>query len=648
VSGATGASDAGAGAIARVAVEVEPFHLDRPFDYLVGATELEVGSRVEVVFAGRRRRGLVVGLADTSEVPAARLRPVRRVLGDFRWAEPEDIELWRWAAERFGAPLADVVRHALPDRVVDVERRAAAAGWFPPGAGATAVAEPAPDLAGWEPYGERGARLTTAVASGRGSFLWRPLAGEDVGARLGELVAACLAGGRDALVVVPDRASPVAEAVLRLAADVAVDLRGPVGQRARYSAWLSARCGRARVVVGERGAAFVPLARLGLAVVLDEANPALKERRSPRHHAREVVLERARRAHGVGLAIGTVPSATMWSLVEAGRVERVEAPPAVARARRPRVVVATGELEPRARLTRASLSALRSAIERGAYGVVLVGRRGDGHALVCRACGTRALCPTCAAWIARTGDGWTCAVCGTGAHGAPRCPACASTELVPLLAGAARLASELSAGLDVPVAALEGYDAEAPPAPAVLVMTRGSVLDAPPGEVAAVVLADLDAALARPTLDAAEDTLRLAAALESWLRTDPAHVERAPVLVVETRDPQHHAVRAIVEGDADAFWRVETERRRPLRFPPVSAVIALEVPGAGLDLAEALDGALPTGDELLGPLVAAAGERWLVKTDDRAATLAALAAVRAGWSQRGVDVRLDVDPVGEG
>lgn len=640
-----GASD---GAIARVVVEVEPFHLDRPFDYLVGDARVGPGSRVEVPFAGRRRRGLVLEVVGSSDVPPARLRPLHRALGDFTWASPEDLELWRWAAARFGAPLADVVRHALPDRIVDVERRAAAAGWFPPGRADPPVSEPRPDLGGWEPYGASGQRLLAAIASGRGSFHWRPLPGEDLGQRLAELVAACLVGGRDALLIVPDRGSPAADAVTRLAADVVVDLRRATGQRARYSAWLRARCGQVRVVVGERGAVFAPSSRLGLAIVLDEANPALKERRSPRHHAREVALERARRAGGVGLVVGRVPSATLWALTVAGRIERVEAAGGLVASRRPRVVVATGADGPRARLSRAAVTALRAAVDAGTYGVVLVGRRGDGHALVCRTCGSRVVCPSCAAWIARDGAGWRCAVCGERAASAPGCPACASQDLVPLLAGAERMAEELSRSFVAPVAALEGYDAPAPPAPAVLVMTRGSVLDAPPGAVGAVILADVDVALARPALDAAEDTVRLAAALEGWLRTDPARPEDAPVLVVETRDPEHHAVRAIVDGDADAFWRIEAERRRPLRFPPVSTVIALEVPGGGLDVATAVAGTLPPGDELLGPLSAGTAERWLVKTEDRVRTLAALAPHRARWSQRGTDVRVDVDPVGEG
>jgi primosomal protein N' (replication factor Y) (superfamily II helicase) len=225
---------------------------------------------------------------------------------------PDELEVLRWAAARFGAPLADVLRHALPNRTVDVERRAAEAGWFPPGWRCGRV--PTPRRPGalaeaWRAYGGPGGSLRAAVAAGAGSFLWRPLPGEDVAARLAELTQLCLAHDRDVLVLVPDPGSPTADAVLTSAGDLAVDLRGGPVPRTVYRRWLLARTGQARVVVGERGAAFVPLERLGLAVVLDEANPAYKERRSPRHHAREVVLERARRAGGVGLLVGTVPSA---------------------------------------------------------------------------------------------------------------------------------------------------------------------------------------------------------------------------------------------------------------------------------------------------------------------------------------------------
>lgn len=632
--------------IARVVVEVEPFHLDRPFDYLApDDRDVEVGQRVQVTFAGRSVRGLVVDLGSDSEVDHGRLRPIRRILGDHVWVRPDELELLRWAATRFGAPLADVVRHALPPRTVEVERRAADLGWYPPGRGRRPTSDPPPDPDrledAWRPYGPAGAGLRAAAAEGAGAFLWRPLPGEDVGARVGELAQLCLAGGRDVLLVVPDPASRVADAVVAAAGDLAVDLRGGPARRAVYRRWLEARCGIARVVVGERGAAFVPLDRLGLAVVVDEANPALKERRSPRHHAREVVLERARRAGAVGLAVGTVPSAVAWRLLRERRLTPVIPDRGAERAARPRIEVVTGEGQPRTRLSREALRALRDATDDGRYGVVLATRRGEGRALVCRGCGERLACPTCASSLA-VAAGVACEGCGWHAPAVPACPACGRREVVPLAAGAARLGHELARSLDASVAVLEGYGQPAPDPPAVLVMTRGSVLDTPPGPVGAVVLPDVDGSLRRPSLDAAEDTLRLACALAGWTVHDRARDGR---VVVQTREPDHHAVRALVSWEPGAFWRREAAVRAPLRFPPAAHAVRLAVAASRPDVTEALRAALPDGDDLLGPVADGGAATYLVKTDDRAATLAALHPLRERWSRDGVDARVDVDPV---
>jgi primosomal protein N' (replication factor Y) (superfamily II helicase) len=633
-------------------VEVEPLHLDRPFDYLVpDDVEVVAGQRVQVSFAGRRVRGLVVEVAASSDVPLARLRPLAKVLGDHVWVREDELEVLRWAAARFGAPLADVVRHALPARTIDVERRAADAGWFPPGAERRPSSDPPPDpiqlAANWEVYGEGGRTLLDAARDGAGSFVWRPLPGEDLGARLAELTQVTLAGDRDVLVIVPDPASPAADAVVRAAGDLAVDLRGGPSPRVAYKRWLEARCGAARVVVGERGAVFTPLERLGLAVVLDEANPALKERRSPRHHARDVVLERARRAGGAGVVVGTVPSAVAWRLLRERRVTAVVPSREAERRARPRVQVVTGQDQPRARLLRESVAALRAATDAGAYGVLLAARRGEGRAVVCRRCGERLSCPTCASslGVPEERGALLCEGCGWSARRVPPCRVCGEREVVPLAAGAVRLGSELARTFAVPVAVLEGYGQPAPPPPAVLVMTRGSVLDAPPGIVGAVVLADLDGSLRRPTLDAAEDALRLACTLAGWTvhgRRDPGSSR----VVVQTREPEHHAIAALAAWDPGGFWRTEVGVRAPLRFPPLAHAMRIEVgPGADGDVTALLRGSLAEGDELLGPLPVEGRSGYLLKSSDRDATLQALRPLRESWSKAGVEVRLDVDPV---
>ncbi len=99
-------------------------HLDRPFDYLVGdGTTVGVGSRVGVMFAGRRRTGWVVGLGDRPESDPARVRPLSAVLSDRAWFDEADLPFLRWVADRYAGTLSDVLRHAMPGRVAGVERR---------------------------------------------------------------------------------------------------------------------------------------------------------------------------------------------------------------------------------------------------------------------------------------------------------------------------------------------------------------------------------------------------------------------------------------------------------------------------------------------------------------------------------------------
>ncbi|HWH33663.1 MAG TPA: hypothetical protein VNU01_13415 [Egibacteraceae bacterium] len=462
---------------------------------------------------------------------------------------------------------------------------------------------------------------------------------------LADLVARCLAGGRDALVLSPDPASPVPAAALAQAPGAVADLRGTDDPPSRYRAFLRGRLGHARVAVGERGAVLAPLGALGLVVVEDEANPAWKEQRSPRHHAREVALARAHLAGAVCVLLSDLPSAQLWRHLQDGHVAEVAVDRALERRRAPRVeVVDRSDPRPGARRTRlsdASSRALAAAVRDGGAGVVLAVRGGEGTALACRRCGRRRQCPTCAGSLKAAGEGWQCAACGW-AGPAFACVSCGAEETAPLAAGAGRLAQELAkAHPDAEVTRMEGFDAPGPARlPAIAVMTRGSVVRRPAWlggrQADVVVLPDADALLNRPALDATEDALRLWFAVGRWT----GHV------VVQTDEPNHPAVQALVRWDPAGFWSREAERRAPLAFPPAGSLVRLRAPAdAAADVAGALRDALPPGDQVLGPDPEGG---LLVKSAHLRGTLDALAPLRHAWAKANRKVRVDVDPVSAG
>ncbi len=666
---------------ARVAVEVAPAHLDRPFDYLVpDGLDVGVGQRVRVDFSGRRRLAWVLAVVDEPAAEAERVRPLRDVDGPVRWFDAVDLRVARWVADRYAGTLASVLRHAVPDRVAHVDREVER--WGEPQPHPAAQRPPCPSTA-WRPYAAsellralaarppgtsgvveslaRNATESTTPPAGAESGAWwlRVLSGDEPAALGADLVSRCLAAGRTAVVLTADPASPLARSALAVAGPLGADLRGLESPgrstaRARYQAALRCRTGHARVAVGGRAAVLAPVTDLGLVLVEDEANPAYKERRSPRHHAREVALARARLRGAVCVLTGDLPSAALWRLLEAGHVAEVAADRAEERRRAPRVdVVDLDDPRPgarRARLSSAAARALSESVRGGGAAVVLASRRGEGTALACRSCGTRRACAVCDGAIGPVPPGpstegsepegpgpWRCATCGW--HGdASACPVCGGTDHAPLAAGAARLATELARSHpSAAVVLMEGFDADGPTGrPAIAVMTRGSVVTAPAwlrGAVADVaVVPEVDALLGRARFDAGEDALRLLLAAGRWSRR----------LVVQTREPGNPAVQGLVRWDPVGWWRGEAERRAELDWPPSASLVALAPEtGAAVEVAAAVRAALPA-DEVLGPDL---DGLVTVKSRDLRGTLAALTPLRHGWGLRGVRVRVDVDPL---
>lgn len=623
---------------ARVIVDVAPDHLDHPFDYRVPqGVNVALGQQVRVAFSGRRRDGWVVGVSEQSETPDARVQPLLAVHPTPLF-DDADLKVLRWTADRYAAPLASVLRHALPTRMAGIEREAG--HWAPPAARIAALRPPCANDA-WRAY--HASALLNAVARGDAGAWWlRALPGDDAATLVGDLVARCVAGGRDALVLSPDPASQVPDVALAQAPGAGADLRATDNLPARYRAFLRARLGHARVAVGERGGVFTPLPRLGLVVVEDEANPAWKEQRSPRHHAREVALARAHLAGAVCVLLSDLPSALLWRHLADGLVQTVAVDRAEERRRAPRIeVVDRSDPRPGARRTRLSdpaIQALTGAVKAGGAAVVLAARGGEGTALACRGCGARRECPNCGGSLRTADGGYRCAACDWNGP-AFACQRCEATQTSPLAAGAGRLAQELTkTHPDADVMRMEGFDAPGPSRlPAIAVMTRGSVVRRPEwlqGRRAdVVVLPDADALLNRAALEATEDVLRLWFAVARWTE----HV------VLQTAEPNHPAVQALVRWDPVGFWERELERRAPLGFPPVRSLVRIWAPADYADqVAGALRDDLPTDDEVLGPDPAGA---CLVKSARLRGTLDALVPLRHAWAKSDRKVRVEVDPV---
>jgi primosomal protein N' (replication factor Y) len=641
--------------VARVCVDLPLPHLDRPFDYLVPAGEeasAQPGVRVRVRFAGQRVDGWLLERVAESDHPG-RLAYLERVVSAEPVLHPEVLALARAVAARYAGSLADVLRLAVPPRHARVEAEPPAAPPEPEQAPKSMI-----DGEGWGAY-PAGAALLRALGEGRAPrAVWTAVPGEDWPARLAEAVAATVAGGRGAVVVVADgRDLDRVDAALAGVPHVA--LSAAVGPAERYRRFLRASRGQVPVVAGTRAAGLAPVPDLGLVAIWDDGDDLHAEPRAPYPHAREVLLTRAQLGGAAVLVGGFTRTAEGQQLVETGWAKPVAADRATLRARAP-AVTPTGD-DPQlardpgaaaARLPSQAWLAARAALAAGAPVLVQVPRRGYLPAVACAQCRTPARCPHCAGPLELPSARGTaaCRWCGRPAAGYA-CPQCGGRRLRAAVTGAGRTAEELGRafpGHPVRTSGRDGVLASVPDRAALVVATPGAEPVAE-GGYGAVLLLDTWALLTRADLRAGEETLRRWLAAAALAR--PAAGGGKVVVVADGALP---TVQALLRFDPGWYAGRELAERRTLGFPPAARVAT--VTGSPAAVAELLAAAaLPEGTELLGPVPAGddpAGEsleRMLLRCARGAgaalaAALHAAAGVRSARKARD-PVRIQVDPL---
>ncbi len=488
-------------------------------------------------------------------------------------------------------------------------------------------------------------RTARRAVNGGGPFLWRTT-GREEHAAIAALVRATLEEGRQALLLAPDVGS-VERLVdlLRVALEkghTVAPYHSGLG-RGRAAVYEAARNGVVDVVVGTRTASLLGLARLGSICVVDEPNSA--HRAVPGHeglpvHARDVALERARLDHTAVFFLSPHPSLRLYA-AEVRRRERIRELPTARNGSWPsvRIVDMRGS---GATFSSTLINACRRCMEGGGRTGVVLKRLGYATSISCSRCGTVKTCPNCdLPLVSQKREGpLACTRCGYTEEPGP-CAECGAERMRQTGLGVERVRDELSGVLGVRVGLItaEGRnDAEAP----VVVGTAPRILE---GEWDAVILPDADAFLAGNGISAVERSFRLF--------YGSAEVAKK-LLLIQTRVPEHYALRAAVRGDYEAFAAAELPRLRALGYPPFAYAASLTFEGSEEALFGAVESrlrpALEAGVEMSGPVpLGRTGEttvwRVLLRARRRsvvasAATLAARIVART----RGLEVRVDVDP----
>ena len=372
------------------------------------------------------------------------------------------------------------------------------------------------------------------------------------------------------------------------------------------------------VVVGARAGAWAPCPDLASVVVIDAHDEVYAEERAPTWNAWVAAAERARRASAPCILVSATPTLEQlhWgALVETDR--------SAERSGWARVEI----LDRRGDDPRLGLWSRRVVdLARGGGRVVCVlNRTGRAKLLACATCGTVATCERCAAAVQQPGDELVCGRCATTRP--PVCLACGGGRMKLLRIGTTRAAEELSALIGESVGEVTGASSVVPDE-RVLVGTEALLHRV--GRADAVVFVDLDAELSAPHFRANEATLALLARAARLVR---GRVTDA-VVVVQTRQPDHPVLRAVVAIDPAPVGVADTEVREALALPPFGAMAHVSAEGAAAFVSQ-LGGRVDV--RVVGPDDKGA---YLVRAADHQLLCDALASAQRPTER----VRVSVDP----
>ncbi|MDH5244593.1 MAG: primosomal protein N', partial [Chloroflexota bacterium] len=381
-----------------------------------------------------------------------------------------------------------------------------------------------------------------------------------------EAIAASLAAGRPALVLVPEiaLALPIVD---RLRADLGgrvALVHSGLGEGERADEWRRIRARDVDIVVGTRLAVLAPMADVGLIVVDEEHDPAYKSDRTPRIQARDTAIHLATLVGAACVLGSATPAVDTLGRTLDGTWDRIRLPQRpVGEAPSVTVVDLRVELAAGNRgLLSAALDGALASLDTmaGEQAILVLNRRGSASVVLCRDCGHVQACPDCERPLVYHQAGVTlrCHHCGRATPLATRCPACDSPRIRYLGGGTERVEREVRAAhpglrvarLDRDVAERRGaaarvIDEFAAGATDVLVgtslVTKG--LDVPAVTLVGVVSSDV--ALNLPDERAAERTYQLLCQAVGRA----GRGERRGRAILQTYQPDHPAIVAVASGD---------------------------------------------------------------------------------------------------
>jgi len=516
--------------------------------------------------------------------------------------------------------------------------------------------------------------VKAVAAGGHRSFLLQGVTGSGKTEVYLEAVAEAARRGLQSLILLPEIA--LTDSVVRRISERFGAVPGLWHSRlaggARRAAWRAAAEGRQLIFAGARSALFLPFCRLGLIVVDEEHDASFKQEDKVIYSARDMSVLRA---HGAGVPVilaTATPSLETWVNARRGRYRRLALPARVGGALLPetRAVDLRRHRPPPGRwLSGPVVEAVGEALAAGGQALLFLNRRGYAPLLVCGECGYRAVCRNCdvSLVVHRARQELLCHHCGYREPMPRHCPVCGiEGQMRPSGPGVERLAEEVAARFPEARRSLLSSDLSDGLGEELEAMAAGRVDICIGTQVVAkghnfpklrlVAVVDADICLSGSDFRAGERTFQTVRQVTGRAGREGGR----SLALLQTADPGHPVIQAIVAGDSEAFLGELAGQREAAAAPPFGRYVAVIVASGNAGQSEAVARQLArnarlltgAGIRLLGPAPAPLARlrskwRWrlLVLAPRAVRVQEAVAAWRSSVDcPASVSIRLDVDP----
>jgi primosomal protein N' (replication factor Y) len=439
-----------------------------------------------------------------------------------------------------------------------------------------------------------------------------------------EAVAEALRRGRQALILMPEIAL-TGQFLDRFAARFGVrphEWHSELTPRRRARTWSAVASGEAHVVVGARSALFLPYAALGLIIVDEEHDQAYKQDEGTHYHARDMAVVRGNLAKIPVVLSSATPSLESEVNARRGRYQRVALPSRFGGQHLPHIEAIDLRQEPPARgrfVSPRLAEAVRAAMERREQALLFLNRRGYAPLTLCRACGHRFSCTICDAWLVdhRFRRRLVCHHCGFSIERPHICPQCQTEEsLIAVGPGVERLQEEvaalfpqarsmvLSSDLITSIEVMrEELSAVADGRVDIVIGTQLVAKGHHFPRLNLVGVVDADLGLGNGDPRAAERTFQLLNQVIGRAGREAGH----GVGYLQTHQPEHPVMKALVAADREAFYANEIVSRERAGYPPFGRLASLIISAGDRPSAEGfarrLAAAAPADErvQVLGP-----------------------------------------------